>query len=515
MLRWRVRRPDPARAQHPLMAARSWTWLILVSAAVLACARPQAPTRPPNIVLIVADDQRFDALSVVQREQGEFGRFPWLRTAALDRLAREGVRLRNAFAVYSLCSPSRASILTGRYPHAVGVLDNHTAFPQDAPTFAHALAARGYRTGYFGKWHMGRQSGPRPGFAHSASYLGHGEYFDCEFEVDGVRTPTQGWVDDVSLQFAERFVRQQREQPFLVVLGLKSGHSPFEPPDTWRGVYADDEPRPTPNLDVPSIYSKWRGTDAQRAARLRRQGRERDGVELEVERDLDHGYFETLSAADDALGRLLALLDELELAHDTLVVFTSDNGMYLGEHGLRDKRTAYEESIRTPLIVRYPRRLGAGVVRDELTLSVDIAPTLLDYAGVRAPPELHGTSLRAVLEAPEDGPAPARGWRDSFFYAYVAERGSFAPSVTALRTSRHKLVVYPGRPQWTELFDLRDDPYETHNLAGRLEYAELLAELLAERDRRASELRFPDLSTTTEREFERSPSEASDESDQD
>ncbi len=491
------------------MAVRPWTWLILLSAAVLACARPQAPGRPPNFVLIVADDQRYDALAEVQREQGERGRFPWLRTAALDRLAQEGVRLRNAFVVNSLCSPSRASILTGRYPHAVGVLDNHTAFPTDAPTFAHALAARGYRTGYFGKWHMGRQSGPRPGFEHSASYLGHGEYFDCEFEVDGVPTPTRGWVDDVSVQFAERFLRRRSEQPFLVVLGLKSGHSPFEPPESWRGAYADATPRATPNLDAPAIYARARGTDAQRAARRRRQGREGNGADLEGGRDLDQGYFETLSAADDALGRLLEVLDELELARDTVVVFTSDNGMYFGEHGLRDKRTAYEESIRTPLIVRYPRRLAAGVVRDELALSVDIAPTLLDYAGVPPQAQAHGRSLRAVLEAPLAAEASVRGWRESFFYAYVAERGSLAPSVTALRTARHKLVVYPGHPEWTELFDLLDDPYETRNLAGRAEHAELFAALAAERERLASELLF--VAPSPRSEFERDPSGALDE----
>lgn len=480
------------------MPARPWTWLILFAAAVLACARAQAPGRPPNFVLIVADDQRFDALSVVQREQAERGRFPWLRTAAVDRLAREGVRLRNAFVVNSLCSPSRASILTGRYPHDVGVLDNHTAFPTDTPTFAHALAERGYRTGYFGKWHMGRQSGPRPGFAHSASYLGHGEYFDCEFEVDGVPTPTQGWVDDVSVQFAERFLRADAEQPFLIVLGLKSGHSPFEPPESWRGAYASETPRAVPNLDAPSIYSKSRTTNAQRAARRRRQGRDGNGADLDVARDLDQGYFETLSAADEAIGKLLALLDELNLTRDTVVVFTSDNGMYFGEHGLRDKRTAYEESIRTPLIVRYPRRLPAGVVRDEIALSIDIAPTLLDFAGARTQPEQHGRSLRPVLEASASAASPLDGWRDAFFYAYAAERGSLAPSVTALRTLRHKLVVYPGHPEWTELFDLVEDPYETHNLAQLAERAELRAALAAERDRLASELRFPELSSTPE-----------------
>jgi arylsulfatase A-like enzyme len=500
MLWGRMRRLE---ARVPLrLAPRRFHFLLLeiaaATAVTFACAaraegaqatEASADARRPNFLVIVTDDQRHDVLGVVQREQGERGRFPWMSTPAVDRLAAEGVRFRQAFVVNSLCSPSRASILTGRYPHEVGVLDNRTPFPADVTTFAQRLRAGGYRTAYVGKWHMGRQAGPRPGFEFSASYLGHGEYFDCPFEVNGVATPTKGWVDDVATEFAERFIREHSSEPFLAFVGFKSGHHPFEPPERRRGAYEDAQVRPTPNLVSPAVYTQRKPGRSPRAVRREKEGEAREEGEDASAEGPDHGYFETLSAADDALGRLLALLDELQLARDTLVLFTSDNGMYFGEHGLRDKRTAYEESVRTPLLVRYPRRVARGAVLDELALSIDIAPTLLDYAGLDAPPELRGRSLRPLLEPRAGAPAPP--WRNSFFYGYVAERGYAAPTVTAVRTARHKLVVYPGHAEWTELFDLDSDPYELNNLAGDEKRAELRGQLEKEHARWIAELAFP------------------------
>lgn len=495
---------------------------VLAHAAQGAAAKVEVPRRP-NFLVIVTDDQRHDVLGVVQREQGERGRFPWMSTPVLDRLAAEGARFRQAFVVNSLCSPSRASILTGRYPHEVGVLDNRTPFPASATTFARRLADSGYRTAYVGKWHMGRQGGARPGFEFSASYLGHGVYFDCPFEVNGVATPTSGWVDDVSTAFAERFIREHRNEPFLAVVGFKAGHHPYEPPERRRGEYKDVQPRPAPNLASPAIYAGTKPARTPRAVRREKEAGEREtGPETAPEtapksapetaaetapEGPNQGYFETLSAADDAVGRLLALLDELELTQDTLVLFTSDNGMYFGEHGLRDKRTAYEESLRTPLVVRYPRRVAPGAVIDQLALNIDIAPTLLDFAGLAAPAEFRGRSLRPLLELREGAAAPAPTWRDSFFYGYVAERGFAAPTVTAVRTARHKLVTYPGHPEWTELFDLRSDPYELRNLAGDDKLAELRGELEKEHARWIAELAFPVPKGTPEDGPEHAPKE--------
>ncbi len=496
-----------------LGAAASVLALVATADAAQGVTENAAVPRRPNFLVIVTDDQRYDVLGVVQREQGERGRFPWMSTPAVDRLAADGARFRQAFVVNSLCSPSRASILTGRYPHEVGVLDNRTPFPANSTTFAQLLAASGYRTAYVGKWHMGRQGGARPGFEHSASYLGHGEYFDCPFEVNGVATPTTGWVDDVSTAFAERFIREHRSEPFLAVVGFKSGHHPYEPPERRRGAYEEAQPRPAPNLASPAIYARTKPARTPRSVRREKEGEAREPAS-EKENETapegpNQGYFETLSGADDAVGRLLEVLDELELTQDTLVLFTSDNGMYFGEHGLRDKRTAYEESLRTPLIVRYPRRVAAGVVLDELALNIDIAPTLLDFAGLAVPAGVRGRSLRPLLEARAGSAAPAPRWRDSFFYGYVAERGFAAPTVTAVRTARHKLVLYPGHPEWTELFDLGSDPYELRNLAGDEKLAELRGRLEREHASWTAELAFPG----PEKVAEEAPDDTGDEND--
>ena len=193
-------------------------------------------------------------MGVVQREQGERARFPWLKTPNMDRLASEGVRFRNAFVVNSLCAPSRASFLTGRYGHFNGVVNNHTPFPADNVTHARLLQQAGYRTAYVGKWHMGSQHGQRPGFDYSASFIGQGRYVDCPFEINGKETPTKGWVDDVSTDFAIQFIREQKDQPFLLAVGFKSAHGPFDPPDRLKDAYAGEVARPVPNLNEPAIY---------------------------------------------------------------------------------------------------------------------------------------------------------------------------------------------------------------------------------------------------------------------
>src|SRR5689334_16448581 len=181
--------------------------LAVLTPRAVAADAPATPRRP-NFIFIYTDDQRWDAMGVVQREQGDRARFPWLRTPNMDRLAAEGVRFRNAFAVNALCAPSRASFLTGTYGHVNGIVNNHTPFPVDSVTHAALLRRAGYRTGYVGKWHMDGQRGQRPGFDFSASFVGQGRYVDCPFEVDGKETPTKGWVDDVSTDYAVRFLRE-------------------------------------------------------------------------------------------------------------------------------------------------------------------------------------------------------------------------------------------------------------------------------------------------------------------
>jgi arylsulfatase A-like enzyme len=465
-----------------------------VAAGVFACAPARAAERKPNFLFVYTDDQRWDTMGVVQREQGERARFAWFETPNMDRLAAEGVRFRNAFVTLSLCSPSRAAFLTGRYNHLNGVVNNHTPFPKNSVTHASLMRAAGYTTGYIGKWHMGAQRGQRPGFDYLASFIGQGNYIDCPFEINGVKTPTTGWVDDVSTDYAIEFIRQHRDEPFSLVVGFKACHSPRTPPARAAKRFAGSRARRVPNMDVPAIYrnvEKLEAEDASSSPPLEsrtptkpdakggpgRRGRGGSNIDL--------NYFRCISAADDNLGRLLDTLDELGLTDDTVVVFASDNGYYNGEHGLGDKRSAYEESLRIPLVVRYPKRFPRGVVRDELVLNIDLAPTFLDLAGIAVPDEMQGRSWVPLVT----GKNP--DWRKAFLAEYFFETGYVGtPTLVAVRTERAKLVKYPGAEQWTELFDLAADPYETNNLVGHPAHRELLAQMNEEFDRQVKEVGY-------------------------
>ena len=423
--------------------------ILTIIACLLAWALPsRSAERRPNFLVIFADDHRWDAMGVVQREQGERGRFPWIQSPGMDRLAGEGVRFRNAFVTLSLCAPSRAALLTGCYNHVNGITDNNTPFPETAVTHASLMRAAGYRTAWIGKWHMGNQRGQRPGFDYSASYVGQGRYQDCPFEINGVATTTTGWVDDVATDFAIKWIEEQKAQPFSIVLGIKSPHGPrggAQLPERLRGLYAGETSRPVPNLRTPSPWQEPRKEGEPP------RGLGDNAVHLE--------YMRHIKGVDENLARLLEALDRLGLADDTVVVYTSDNGYYLGEHCSGDKRSLYDESLRVPMLARYPRRFGKGRVVDEMVLNVDLAPTFLDLAGLPVPEAMQGRSWKG-LAAGTAGVA----WRQSFFAEYYKELGD-VPTCYALRTTTHKLVKYPGRPEWTEVFDLAADPWEMKNLA--------------------------------------------------
>jgi len=453
--------------------------LSLVEVVVVAAERP-------NFVFIYTDDQRWDALGVVQREQGEKARFPWFQTPHLDRLAAEGIRFRNAFVVNSLCAPSRSVYLTGRYSHNNGVANNHTPFPAENidATWSSLLRQAGYATGYVGKFHHGQQTGKRPGFDYSASFIGQGRYTDCPFEINGTTTPTTGWVDDVSTDFAIDFLRASRDKPFAVVVGYKSAHGPFEPPPRLTEKYAGKEARPTPNLDIPAPYGGNVSTGAKAAPAKPKKAKAKAAGSRS---GMLAGYFGCLAAVDENVGRLLAALDELKLAENTVVIFASDNGFYLGEHRLGDKRSAYDESLRIPLLVRWPKLSGPGRKVDQIALNLDLAPTILDLAGVKIPASVQGRSWRPLLEAEAGGVA---NWRTAFFYEYFFERGYSIPTVLAVRTDNAKLIKYHGHDEWTELFNLDADPNETKNLVNDPGSKEFLAAMQKEFDRQAKEVGF-------------------------
>ncbi len=444
--------------------------LMLAAVSPFALSSAQAAERKPNFLFVYTDDQRWDAMGVVQREQGERARFPWFQTPNMDRLATDGVRFRNAFVTLPLCAPSRAAFLTGRYNHLNGIANNHTPFPDSSVTHASLLRAAGYATAYIGKWHMDGQRGQRPGFDYSASFVGQGRYVDCPFEINGQTTPTSGWVDDVSTDFAIAFMKQHRNEPFSVVVGYKACHGPCLPPERAKDRFPDAVARPVPNLDVQAIYRNSLSEPNRKAGATSGASAGPAGT--------NPNYFRCISAADDNLGRLLKALEDLGVADDTVVVFASDNGYYKGEHGLGDKRSAYDESLRIPLIIRYPKRLPKGKVRDELVLNIDLAPTFLELAGLTAPREMQGRSWVPLLTG------KVTDWRKAFLAEYFFEKGfPTTPTVVAVRTETAKLIKYPGHDEWTELFDLASDPYETKNLVGEPKHKDLHKQMSDEFDR--------------------------------
>jgi arylsulfatase A-like enzyme len=443
--------------------------------ALLNLPAAMAADERPNFIFIITDDQRWDAMGVVQREQGERARFPWFQTPNMDRIAAQGVRFRNAFVTLSLCSPSRATFLTGTYNHVNGVLNNTTPFPEKNVTYASLMRDAGYSTGFFGKFHHGTQKGPRPGFDYNATFIGQGVYHDCPFEVNGVMTPSKGWVEDVTIDHAIKFLKMERQKPFSMFIGFKTPHEPTLPPVRAKGRFKDELAGIVPNLTTPAVF-RISPKDAVRKNLAETAIRAGGGVKVKL------NWFRCLSAIDDALGELLGVLDDLKLSDNTVLVFTSDNGYYLGEHCLGDKRSAYEESLRIPMLVRYPKRFPKGAVRDEMVLNTDIAPTFLELAGIPVPSHMQGRSMVPLLKGADTE------WRKSFLAEYFLEREyPNTPTLLAVRTRNAKLVKYPGHDEWTELFDLAKDPYETRNLARDPEHAPLLAELGAEMARLSKE----------------------------
>lgn len=407
-----------------------------------------------NILLIVTDDQRWDELGVVQSEQGSGARFPFLKTPRLDALAAQGMRFRNAFVTTSLCSPSRSAILTGQYNHTNGIIDNTTPFAP-RPTWATALQEAGFTTAFIGKWHHGDTQWERPGFDYVATFRGQGLYNDTTFKVNDswFETKTTGYVDERSVDFAIDFLEDRGGKPFAMMVGFKAVHQPFTPMVEDVDRYSSELIRPALNWYA---AAPWKNRGPLRVPRRPRN----PPLWMEILR--------TVNGIDRNVGRLLDALDELQLAHNTLVVFTSDNGFYLGEHQLGDKRSAYEESIRVPLIVRLPGRVAEGAISDELVLNIDLAPTILDMVGVdRADSGMQGSSLRPLLAGERVS------WREAFLYEYWQENEFWkgpgvprTPSILAVRTATHKLVTYPDYENWTQLFDLEADPYEVRNLVG-------------------------------------------------
>ncbi len=387
----------------------------------------------------------------------------WLETPALDRMAAGGAHLRNAFVTTSLCSPSRASILTGRYAHRHGVVDNTSAVPPGTVFFPELLQRAGYRTAYIGKWHMGEDDDrPRPGFERWVSFRGQGVYVDPVLNVDGARVERRGYTTDILTDYALDWLRQQRAaqdgRPFFLVLSSKAVHAEFIPAPSHRGRYAA-APIPYP-ATMANTAANYRGKPDW----VRAQRNSWHGVDYMYHGqmqfdDFYRRYAETLLALDESVGRVLDYLDQSGLARGTLVLYMGDNGFLLGEHGLIDKRHAYEESIRIPMLAYAPGWIPAGTVVTTMVRNIDVAPTILELAGVRSPEHMDGRSVVAALSG---GDVPGTG---ELLYEYYWEYAfPHTPTTLALRGDRFKYILYHGVWDKNELYDLVADPEERVNL---------------------------------------------------
>ena len=475
----------------------------LVLAAVLLASAPAAVAAArPNIIFIMSDDHAAQAISAYGSRVNT--------TPNIDRLGREGLRLDNAFVTNSICTPSRAAILTGQYAHLNGV-PVFNRFDSARDTVAKRLQQGGYYTGMVGKWHLG--SDPA-GFDRWEIFPGQGAYFDpILYTATGEKTYSGRYATDVVTDIAIDFLKTRpAARPFFLMLHHKAPHRPWEPDATHRAQFA--------NRWIPEPETLWDSyatrTDALRENQQRvADDLTRRDLKLEPPADLAgaertqwlgekpvavtitrdgqavtltgealtrwkyqrymQDYLAVIQAVDDNIGRLLAYLDSSGLAKSTIVIYTSDQGFFLGEHGLFDKRFMYEESLRMPFLVRWPGVIKPGTHSDAMALNVDFAPTFLEAAGLPVPPEMQGRSLVPVLR----GQVP-RDWRTSMYYRYYHDPGDHNTRAHyGVRTRTHKLVYYWKKDQW-ELFDLVHDPSEMNNLYGQPGQDELTKTLKAE-----------------------------------
>ena len=441
----------------------------------------------PNILFILTDDQRYDAM-------GFMGRPSFLKTPNLDRLAREGAHVRNAFVTTSLCSPSRACFLTGTYAHKHGVVNNEGTDPDPScPTFPFLLQKAGYETAYVGKWHMAPKADPRPGFDYWLSFVGQGVYENPKLNENGRSFQAEGYMTDLLTGYAVNWLKRKRDKPFCMVLAHKAVHGPFTPPTRHKDAFPDAEiPEPTSYKDTFEDKPEWMRRAFTLGMRREQWVASQDKpIPKKIERKPWNGkgmldYYRTILGIDDSVGQVLDTLESTGQLDNTVIVFAGDNGYFVGEHGLGDKRLMFEESIRIPFLVRYPKLVKPGSRVDETVLNIDLAPTLLDLAGAKIPRGMQGRSMAPVLKGKKSS-------RDSFLYEYFREAWACGlPLMLGVRTNRWKYCSYPDIQDIDELYDLQTDPIEMHNLSQDPAYADRVKEMRKELERLKKETDYPE-----------------------
>lgn len=428
--------------------------------------------KPMNIIFILADDHRYDAMGFMNKIKG-------LQTPGMDRLAKEGVHIKNAFVSTALCSPSRASILTGQYAHTHTVVDNEAALPSNLVFFPSYLQKSGYQTAFVGKWHMGNTDDqPQPGFDHWISFQGQGVYYNPTFNVDGkrIKQAEGSYITDLLTDYALEWLNKtNKSKPFFLYLSHKGVHAEFYPAKRHEGKYAD-----VPVVCPPSMYltatdsSKTYGIPTPPGSKVntrdipnwvRAQRYSWHGVDYMYHGtikfdDFYRRYLETLQAVDESIERIINWVVSQGMKDNTMIVYMGDNGFSFGEHGLIDKRHAYEESMRVPLLVWAPGMVKPNSVMEQIIMNVDLAPTFLDLAGIAKPKQMQGFSFAEIL-----GGKSVTWQRDKVFYEYYWEAAfPQTPTTFAIRTERYKYIYYNGIWDINELYDLQADPYEMNNL---------------------------------------------------
>lgn len=435
--------------------------------------REPRPTgaEPLNVVLVLTDDQRWDLGP------------PLLAAPGLSRLAAEGVRFTDAFVTTSLCCPSRASLLTGLYAHAHGVLDNKAELDPAFVTWNQLAQRAGVDTALIGKWHMGGANPhPRPGWTRWIGFRGQGRYdwpgtdpdpADRGFSFDGELREVSGYVTDLLTDLAVEYLEgRDGQRPFALVVSHKAVHAPFLPAERHRDALAD-VPVPTPLPDTDAAYAGV--PDWLRRMRATEFGADRPYGRWPDFASWYRDYLRTFLSVDESVGRILDVLDRKGLRSRTAVIYTSDNGFQLGEQGVLDKRNFYESSIRVPLYAHVPGAGAPGGTVDRFALNVDVAPTVLELLGLQPPEAMHGRSLLPLLRGETEG------WRQEFVYEYFFERAyPSTPTLFGLRTKKLKLATTHGMDVPDQLFDLETDPQERTSVAADPAYAERHA-ALAER----------------------------------